>query len=62
MSFDNLAQMFFNNREKLGDQPAYRYKHDGHWHTINWAEAAGIVNHLPVVWHQWVFHPVTGWD
>ena len=41
MPINNLAGMFFQNREIRGDRPAYRFKRGGDWQTINWREAAG---------------------
>lgn len=40
MNLDNLAAMFFSNREKHPDHPAYRYKQNGKWATVTWRTAA----------------------
>jgi long-chain acyl-CoA synthetase len=40
MILNNLAEMFFANREKHPDHPAYRFKKDGKWSAVTWRTAA----------------------
>ena len=39
-SASNLVTLFLSRADELGDKPMLWEKHDGHWHSLSWSEAA----------------------
>ncbi|MBD3226490.1 MAG: AMP-binding protein, partial [Caldithrix sp.] len=46
MQYKNLAEMFFNKRETLGEKAAYRFKEHGQWNEVSFKEVVDTVEKI----------------